>query len=273
MNERVLNGWRVDLENRDELHAMCDSMIQMSAYRGTFAAPAVVDPRPWLRVENQGSIGSCQGNALSTCHEIAYKIATGDTSFQSSRRAAYIWSQRVDNIRGDQGSTLSAGMKVVQEMGLPTEATVPYFTAGYTAKIPNEEKAKQEAQQYKIRKSVRMKSAQDVYDWLAAGFGGVQIGIMWPDSWMDPPAGKPLPSFRPGGGGHSTAIVGYLSENEFINANSWGEQWCDGGYGIVLRKDVDAFIRHRFSEVIAHTDMSVPEPRTWDLPNWDLVPK
>lgn len=266
MNWQV-GGWRVDLEDRESLRTRLTGIHCLRRFREVpFAVPEEVDPRAWLKVENQGQIGSCQGQSLTTVAEIAYKIACGDTSIQFSRHAAYIWSQRMDGITGDNGSTLEGGQKVAQQIGFCLESTVPY-PSRYTSKIVNEEKAKAEAAQYRIAKSAQCHTYDDVFEWIAKGFGAVQIGIAWPNSYMD--NNGAIESFSPGRGGHAVAYVGYLKDkasdgrNRLILANSWGSQWGSGGYSIVAPKAVDQMLRHSWTVMIGHTDMSSPEPREW----------
>ena len=263
MNEFQLNGWRHDLEDRIGLHAACKSTYLLRRFRG-MELPKTVDPRDWLKVENQGQIGSCQGNALSTAGEFAHKIATGDGTLQFSRHWCYIMSQRMDGIRGDNGSTLSGGQKVAHEYGFALESTVPYPDR-YTSTIPNEQKAKEEAKAYKIKTSIQCHTYQDVLEFIGNGFGGVQIGIAWPDSWMN--AGETLESFRPGNGGHSVIFVGYTERPDaqgrayLLLMNSWGKSWGNGGYAEVAPKAVEQMLAHNWTEMIGHTDMDNPAPR------------
>ncbi len=264
-----VGGWRCDLENRETLRKRLSSIYVLRRWREIdFTVPDEVDPRDWLKVENQGQIGSCQGQSLTTNAEIAYKIATGNRELQFSRHAAYIWSQRIDGIKGDNGSTLEAGQQVAEKIGFCLESTVPYPSMHtYTNKIPNEAKAKAEAAQYRIAKSAQCQTYDDVFEWISKGFGGVQLGIAWPNSWMN--NNGTIESFSPGGGGHAIAFVGYLKDkasdgrNRLILANSWGKDWGDGGYSIVAPKAVDQMLRHSWTVMIGHTDMTSPEPREW----------
>ena len=71
-----------------------------------------LDPRKLIRVENQKSMGSCQGQSLSTNLEWIYCIQTGGKTIQLSRMQAYIMSQDKNNIRSDSGSVVSSGVKL-----------------------------------------------------------------------------------------------------------------------------------------------------------------
>lgn len=258
MSEYKLNGWRHDIEDRISLHAGCKSTFLLRQYRGA-ELPAVVDPRDWLHVEDQGQIGSCQGNALSTAGEFAHKIATGDGKMQFSRHWCYIMSQRMDGIKGDNGSTLTGGQKVAHEYGFALESTVPY-PSSYTSKIPNEEKAKEEAKAFKIKTSLQCHTFDDIREFIGHGFGGVQIGIAWPDSWMNYTGGL-INDFNPGNGGHSVIYVGYLADDELLGMNSWGLRWGMKGYFRVSRRSVEKQLAHNWTEMIGHTDMDSPKPR------------
>ena len=65
-----VGGYAIEFENRASLRAGATPAELL--FQGDL--PDRVDPRKsklwtedWLRVENQGQIGSCQGNALTEC--------------------------------------------------------------------------------------------------------------------------------------------------------------------------------------------------------------
>ncbi len=85
--------------------------------------PDRVDPRKhmlwdkgFLKTENQGQIGSCQGQSLTECGEFCYTLKTG-LVIQFSRMFAYIESQKHNNIRTDSGSTLTGGTHAAKNVG------------------------------------------------------------------------------------------------------------------------------------------------------------
>src|SRR5262245_33966357 len=109
MNDYFAFGYRMDLERINELRR---GAVDFRAHvAGRYAAPPEIDPRPWHRIENQGSMGSCQGHALSSVCEFAYHIATSEV-IQFSPLFAYYATQQIDGLLGrDVGSTISGGME------------------------------------------------------------------------------------------------------------------------------------------------------------------
>ena len=116
--------WLRDDEDWDYIDLL-PSDAAVLAMRGTYDEVRV-DVRKVMRVENQGSVGSCQGHSLSTCCELAYYIATGDVSRQLSRAYGYYETQRIDRISGDRGSTISGGIKLATQRGVPEESLWKY---------------------------------------------------------------------------------------------------------------------------------------------------
>ena len=106
MNEP--GGWLIDVENFEDLDAQ-PGESETLAMRGHYQETRF-DPRIVLAVENQGSVGACQGHSISSCLEWSYIIESGDTNLQLSRAMGYYESQRLDGITGDRGSTINAGV-------------------------------------------------------------------------------------------------------------------------------------------------------------------
>lgn len=268
----VLNGWRFDLERWDRLASMRCHVAVLRRY-GDDKIPDQVDPRDWHRIENQKQMGACQGVALSTCGETAWKIATGDPNLQLSKWWCYRQSQVKDGIHSDSGSTLSAGAWVAKNLGFPLESLVPYPTS-YSRSIPDSPEMKADAATRKIRKIAPMPLYDDMLRWIGLGFGGVQIGIPWPGSWMDLNANNAyLDRFPSVGnsGGHSVAIIGYLKEkapdgsNWLVCPNSWGTGFGDRGFMYFSRTCIEGMKRTRWNEFQGLTDMTSPVPRRWEF--------
>lgn len=253
------SGWRRDLEDFRALHNMCLPAEVLRRLRTMdFEPPAEIDPRGWHQVENQQQMGSCQGHALSSCMEYCYKIATGDVTLQLSRMYAYIRSQLIDNIRGDNGSTIAGGARCAREYGLCLETTWPY-TGRYTQDIPDG--CDDEAKKYQLRTAVECRTYDDVYQFISQGLGGVEIGIQWNGSCE--PRGGIIADWQPArsGGGHALAFLGYDEDGNLWMANSWGKQWGDGGYARVTRRSVENMLRHSWTVMIGLSDMKIPLPR------------
>ena len=128
-------GYAIDDEHLDELANGDDPLELMSRFRD--AVPTFneqIKPDQIIAVVNQGSVGSCQGNALATVFQICYFLATGRFEV-FSRAAGYYLAQRKDGIRGDRGSTLSGGRWVATEHGMCLDAKWPYVSK-YDPKEP-----------------------------------------------------------------------------------------------------------------------------------------
>lgn len=229
----------------------------------TYSAPEEIDPRGWLKVENQGPMGSCQGHALSTCCEYAYKMQTGE-AVQFSRLFGYLGTQKIDGLLGnDRGSTIDGGRRLVQQHGICKESTMPYPNpVRYTTRFA--QGAYEEAADFRIKSHSMCRSYDDVFNYLASGVGAVEIGISWGGLRIQNDVGV---SFSGGGGGHAVSFVGYSKEkdnkgnNLLWLANSWGEDWQGDGYIKVLPRVVDQMAHHQYTVMIGLSDMTTPEPR------------
>jgi len=97
-------GWLADEEQRGLLH---ETATPFKLSGPMMRAPEKYDPRSFLKVENQGQVGSCTGHASSTCSEICENIETKGGNTQLSRGFCYIMGQRESGITGDRGATIS----------------------------------------------------------------------------------------------------------------------------------------------------------------------
>jgi C1A family cysteine protease len=251
-------GYRIDLENKPALLAGATDFRAL-----TYSAPEEIDPRPWHRIENQGSMGSCQGHALSSVCEMAYHIATGQVT-QFSPLFAYYASQKIDGLLGsDNGSTISGGKDCAMKYGQCPLDVMPYPNpVRYTGKIPQE--AFEAAEPFKIRSHSVCDSYADVFAYLASGQGGVEIGI----SWGLQPVNGVVERFQSGGGGHAVSFLGYSprkdsqGRNYLWLANSWGtDTWGVNGWAEVAPQAVDDMARHPHTVMIGLSDLTTPEVR------------
>ena len=261
-----IGGWLHDEEDVEYLNALPNESSVL-AMRGTYNE-VKVDPRAVMKIENQGSVGSCQGHALSSCVELCYYIATGDLTRQLSRAYAYYETQRIDNISGDRGSTISGGIKLATTRGIPREELYKY-TGRYDARRPaNWAEIEADALQHKIGQSYRMQSYDGVRTFLGSGQGGISIGISWSGE-VDRPI---VNSFSgTGGGGHAIALLG-LSERldsagrPFVwMLNSWGAGWGNKGWAEWSPTAIEQMLRHRYTACFGLSDMPNVKPREFSL--------
>ena len=272
------SGWDPSLERDDELSQMEVSTHEWFGSNFSYSTPPEVDPRNLITVANQGRMGSCQANSLTTCAELCYAIATGKgRSIEFSRMFAYMETQRIDGLlgRGDVGSTITGGVKVAREIGFIHESMLPY-TDQYPRQSPVTDEHRKAAGAFLMQTAVRMRSYDDVFQFLASGQGGVHIGIEWTPGMNQPGPGGFVDSYTGGRisgkhGGHSVCFVGYLAKkdragrNYLILANSWSQRFADGGYAYVSSTAVDEMFRRQFTYMFGLSDLTGATPRPIDF--------
>ena len=264
------SGYAIEQENREALRATA-TMAELLLMGDL---PERMDPRKskladqgFLQTENQGQIGSCQGNSLSDCGEFAHAFATGEV-IQISRMYAYIASQMESNIRGDSGSTLEGGGKAFIK-GFPLESVAPY-TSSYPGWNYITQDMRAEAI-YKLNSHVEMHSAEHVKAFIGSQIGIVHIGINW-GSEMQPDGQGCIRSFAGSGrGGHALVICGYVPDTDIgvasgsgwwgLMKNSWGKSWGKNGYAYLSPKCIEQMIANRNTSIYGRSDMDSPRPR------------
>jgi hypothetical protein len=259
-----LNGWRIgeeDFAYLDSLGGEGDVLAMRGNYQETFFDPK---KRLILRVENQGQMGSCQGNALSTGVEWITFLITGDKDIQLSRSFAYYMTQELDGIRGDKGSTISGGVKLASGTGIPLEKFWQYSDKYNPRKPDGWDAIIASATRFKIGNKVKLRQYDAVRTFLGSNQGPVHIGIAWPRG-MDQAV---LENYNRGsGGGHSVELI-CLSERKDSQGrpyvwmiNSWGERWANGGWSEWSPAAIEQMFGHRFTEMIGISDLPNAEPR------------
>lgn len=238
-------GWLADEEPKQWWEDL-PMLPPMGDFEPVTEFPFYRKPSEWLKIEHQGSMGSCQGHSLSSCVEVSYYYETGET-VQLSRMYAYIKSQFLDGITSDRGSTISAGGKVATRYGVPPEEVWPY-TGRYSRKIPMG--ANEKAAPYKVAQAVRLDSYDDVMTFLRAGLGAINIGVRW------------------GRGGHAVCITEEYGDGGVKVANSWGENWGDSGWLKWTESELKTKMRESYTRAVGITDMVNIEPREvqWNKP-------
>jgi C1A family cysteine protease len=264
-------GWNVEHENTREILARSLPAYhawKVNLERYEWEAPRELDPRENLTMHNQGSIGSCQGNALADAVEALHYLDKGER-VELSRAWCYCGSQEYDGLLGrDSGSTLNGGGKLVHQRGVPLETVFPY-QANYSA-ISSFYRANKasilasgEENLFFSDGEVPLANYEEVYQFLASQSGVVQIGIPWgvPDTWE-------VKSIRSSGGGHSVNLVGYLLVPSWprpgiLLKNSWGTNWGRGGYCLLHQDAVEQICRSRGNDVIGRSKGRTPKPKVF----------
>lgn len=224
-----VNNCRLDLEDRENLAALAPLPREFA----TYARPAEIGV-DWHKTENQGQIGSCQGNDLTSCAERLQFVRTRDKSsvVQLSRIFAYLATQKIDGLLGrDDGSTISGGVKLLLEVGV-----CPEKMTGYPASYPNAATRSQilaklnydAAGDYKAVSKWKCPEDPDEAMNFIGGGGAISLGLAWYSGLI--PQDRVVKSFRPPAraGGHAMAMLGYTTGGNILGMNSWG----DGRYEI-----------------------------------------
>ena len=266
MSDPRVGYWLHDVEDFDYLKSL-PGESSVLAMRGTYSE-VKVDPRAVMKIENQGSVGSCQGHALSSCVELCYYIATGDLTRQLSRAFGYYETQRIDGINGDRGSTISGGIKLATTLGIPREDLWKYSGRYENRRPANWTEIVEDAKLHQVGQSYRMESYDGVRTFLGSGQGGISIGISWGGE-VDRPV---VNSFSgAGGGGHAIALLG-LSERLDQSGrpyvwmlNSWGANWGNKGWSEWAPSAVEQMLRHRYTACFGLSDMPNVKPREYTL--------
>lgn len=197
--------------------------------------PPVVDLRQWASpVDDQGSLGSCTGNAIAGAIELMdnknYKMKT-----EISRLFIYYYERLIEGtVNQDAGAQIRDGIKVGYTYGAPLEKLWPYNINKF--KTAPSAAAIADAAKRKITKYQNAADFNAVKDAVASGYP-VVIGFTVYSSFESDTVAKtgnmPMPNVKTEQclGGHAVCIVGYDDHKQcFIVRNSWGTTWGDKGY-------------------------------------------
>ena len=263
------SGYRPELEDRAFLAALPKQELLL----GDGYEEVRLDPRKLVKVENQGQQGACAGHSLSSIMEWCYCIATGGEMKQLSRAMAYYEAQRLSNIRGDNGSTISAGVKLALNTGVCDESLWKYPSSYNPARPASFDAVLENAAKNKLKSATPIKSYNDYRTFVGSGRGGVHNGI----SWGTGMSRAVVETFAPGGGGH--AIAGLcLSEREDSQCrpyvwilNSWDLSFGSRevpGWQEWSPRAIEQMLSHQWTEMVGLSDMEVPKPRKFSLEEW-----
>ncbi len=220
-------GWLPDLPDHRDL--------MFGAVR---PVPPTLPPRVDLRpncsvVEDQGSLGSCTGNALAGAIEVLER--KNKVPFVDASRLFIYYNERVieGTVKSDSGAMIRDGIKTLKKQGVCSEKKWPYIVSKFAVK-PSAACYK-EALQHQITAYHRIVTVDEMRTCLAEGFPFV-FGFTVYESFESQEVAKtgvvnmPQPAER-AIGGHAVLGVGYDdAEKRFIVRNSWGTSWGLQGY-------------------------------------------
>jgi hypothetical protein len=250
----VATGYQINNESDAEIDSLPSGLVS------TQDIPSAVDPTTFHKIENQGSQGSCQGQAISSMMECCFFLETGQTDLEISRNFAYRASQQEDNIRGDLGSTLSGGIAACKK-GLCREMYFPY-TDTYSKRIPKAAFDNRAEFQIEIGKQVigDDKNAEFIRNWIGSGLGAAVIGVSWNKFCEN----QIITDYRSIGrsGGHAVVILGYTPKT-LIWANSWGRNVFKDGYQEITDSAFNKMMQPSGNRLVVYSDIKNLEPRIY----------
>lgn len=213
--------------------------------------PKSVDLRPLMSaVEDQGSLGSCTGNAIAGALEYLDN-KNGRADFVDISRLFIYYSEREieGTINEDSGAYIRDGVKAVNKIGACTEKLWPYKISKFK-KRPSAA-AYVDAANRKITEYLRVTSLTGIKKSLADGFPVVFGFNVYPQFESEMAAKTGIVAMPVAGeqpiGGHAVLAVGYDEANKcLLVRNSWGEGWGMAGYfwlpyGYITKKLADDF--------------------------------
>lgn len=259
-------GYNPQLENRDEI---ANTATAMAFSMSDFEAPEELDPRPLVRHDNQGNMGSCGGFGNTNCGELLWAYATGSMSNdrQYSQLFSYLEAQRLDGLIGrDAGSTISSGLKISKEIGYLESKFLPYSTPypSNARSVVTDAMRKQAsgAEGFRVKSHAWLESYDAIFQYLASQYGAVYVGTIWNDSFYG--RGGVLESINlRNGGGHAYAFLGYSKRkdskgrNYIWRLNSHQDSWTE-----IAPSVIDALCRHQWTSIVGISDLSTPGPRS-----------
>lgn len=262
-------GWRFDLDlDNGAVEALTRRATRFGLRAGDhFETPTSIDPRSIVRIEDQGPMGSCQGHSLTSCLEMLFWVATGQRT-EFSRLWAYYLTQMKDGLFGrDQGSTISGGIEVAAQTGICLETMCPYpRPVAYDARWRPTQAQRDNAAQFRIRSWSRLRTYDDVFNYLATGQGFVHTGSAW--MWQAGQDG--ITRLKPPSGGHSVPILGFSDKTDSRGRHyltwpqSWGPDEPVQGWQDIAPHDFEITAQHSMTVLFGVSDLSTPAPRHVD---------
>jgi C1A family cysteine protease len=221
-------GWTPDTpDHRDLMFSLPKKMKKL---------PAKVDLRKNdLPIFDQGALGSCTANAISTAFAFSVFKQQEEEFYVPSRLFIYYNERLMEGtVDRDSGAMLRDGIKSINKVGVCTEDSWPYVISKFKNK-PTDSCYKEASDNKAVKYERLNRSLYDFKSCLASGFpfvGGFAVYESFQSREVAKTGKMPMPDKEERMlGGHAIIVMGYDDEMEcFIVQNSWGTKWGDKGY-------------------------------------------
>jgi C1A family cysteine protease len=207
--------------------------------------PQSVDLRPNIeKIEDQGQIGSCTSNAACAMLNVLFERehdVNPDTPLHSfSRLYLYYWERQIEGRLTEEGAFPVDTMKTLMSRGVCEENLWPYDTMKENVQPP--EVCDLGASSFKIDDFIDLSSSDpeifrtNIKHALAQGRPAILSFNVSEDFQTK---GNTINDWRKfewdidskADGGHEVLVIGYDDlVDRFLIQNSWGPDWCDGGF-------------------------------------------
>ena len=193
-----------------------------------------IDMRHWASpVEDQLHLGSCTGQAVVGAYELIINKEIPTKFVDLSRLFVYYNARLIEGgTDEDIGAYVRDAVKGVQQYGVCKEQLWPYNIKKFAIAPTNE--SYQEAKTRNIKNYYRVLTLEDMLDAMN-NYQPIVFSIQIYDAFEYMEFGNcvmtmPKPDESPIGG-HAMCMVGYdLKTERMLARNSFGKDWCMGGY-------------------------------------------
>lgn len=193
-----------------------------------------VDLRNWCsRIESQGHLGSCTGQAVVGAYELLLNKEVPDKFVDLSRLFVYYNARLIENVVDeDVGAYVRDAVKAVQKFGICAESVWPYHIQDFA--ITPSIDSYTDARHRNIQKYFRITFFEDVLDALNKEMPVVFSMKVYEsfDELYDYGTTAKMPEKGESPiGAHAMCFVGYdLGKKVLLARNSFGRDWGMNGY-------------------------------------------
>jgi C1A family cysteine protease len=227
-------GWRPDLPDNRDLRADFNGVAAQTQMDLRRSLPAIYD---------QSQLGSCTANAIAKAWDYTRHHFGGHAYLHPSRLFLYFGEREIEgSIDQDAGAFGRDGFKVCEQDGLPPETMWPYDISQFAQRPPD--KAYKSAARYEGISYRRVDRTLDAFGACLSVEQPFAFGFTVYESFESQVVADtgvmPLPvKGEQVMGGHEVLACGInLGSSKWhrcpprhvICANSWSEEWGDGGY-------------------------------------------